>query len=234
MSERDADRYPSPESRKRFGRTLLIWRQRAGWAHDTMDRWGAAAGFTRVRNSVYSKLERGLVAQPTPLTFIQLSVANDRLARKEFGQITDRKLKDLVHGQVPILDVHGNPWDETDFFGHFCGTLPPPDWADVPELISVEEARQLSVQQQEMFAHYAKDLMLPPAQAFEQLQKHCKGMSPEQVKTFREVLGGWHTWTPEEVSELTDALGQNAAVQAMLAWCDQDDLCRQFRNMRPD
>lgn len=234
MADLDADKYPSPESRQRFGRTLLLWRTKAGWAHDTMDRWGEAAGFTRVRNSVFSKLERGLVVQPKPLTFIQLSIANDRLARKDYGLITDRRLKDLVHAQVPITDEHGNPWTETDFFGHFCGVVDPPEWAQGPQPMTPKQAEELSLQQREMFTQYAKDLMLPPAQAFDQLQAHCKGMSPEQVKTFKEVLGGWHIWTPGELHELTDAAGQNAAVQALLTWCDEDDLCRKFRNMCPD
>jgi hypothetical protein len=234
MADLDQDKYPSPESRQRFAKTIRLWRAKAGWAHDTMDRWGEAAGFTRVRNSVFSKLERGLVVQPKPLTFIQLGVANDRLARKDYGTITDRKLRDLVEAQVPITDEHGNPWTEVEFFGHFCGSIEAPLWAQGPQLLTAKQAEHLGQQQQEMFTKYAKDLMLPPAQAFDQLQAHCKGMSPEQVRTFKEVLGGWHVWTPEELSELTDAAGQNAAVQALLTWCDEDDLCRKFRNMCPD
>ena len=234
MADSDRAKFPGQAARDRFARTLHIWRVRAGWAHDTLDRWGEAAGFTRVRNSVFSKLERGLTDQPLPLTFIQLGIANDRLARKDYGVLTDRKLRDLVQAQEPITDEQGNPWTETDFFGHFCGTIAAPPWADVPELMSPAEAERISLQQREMFTKYAQDLMLPPPQAFDQLESHCKGMSPEQVATFKQVLGGWHIWTPEEMGELTDGAGKNAAVQALLSWCDQDDLCRQFRNMCPD
>jgi hypothetical protein len=234
MAESDRSRFPGPAARERFARTLHLWRVRAGWAHDTLDRWGEAAGFTRVQNSVFSKLERGLTQQPLPLTFIQLGIANDRLARKDYGLLTDRKLRDLVQAQQAITDDQGNPWNECHFFGHFCGTIPAPAWADLPELMSPAEAERISLQQREIFDEYAQGLMLPPPVAFGQLESHCKGMSPEQVKTFRRVLGGWHIWTPEEMGELTDGAGKNAAVQAMLAWCDQDDLCRKFRNMCPD
>jgi len=234
MTDQDADRYPSPQSRQRFAQTILIWRTKAGWAHDTMDRWGEAAGFTRVRNSVFSKLERGLVVQPKPLTFIQLGIANDRLARKDYGLIPDRRLRELVQAQVPITDEHGNPWTETDFFGHFCGTIAAPSWANPPQLMTPQQAEELSLQQREMFTKYAKDMMLPPAQAFDQLQPHCKGMSPEQVRTFKEVLGGWHIWTPQELEDLTDAARTNTASQALLMWCDADDLCGKLREMYPD
>ena len=234
MADSDRARFPGPAARERFARTLHIWRSRAGWAHDTLDRWGEAAGFTRVRNSVFSKLERGLTDQPLPLTFIQLSIANDRLARKDYGLIPDRKLRELVQGQTPITDEHGNPWNESHFFGHFCGTIEAPPWAQQRQLMTAKQAEDVSIQQRQIFIKYAKDLMLPPPQAFDQLQEHCKGMSPEQVKTFKEVLGGWHTWTPEELDELTDAAGQNAAVQALLMWCDEDDLCSKFREMCPE
>lgn len=234
MPNEDEHKFPSPAARQRFGHTLLRWRQRAGWAHDTMDRWGAAAGFMRVKNSVYSKLERGLVISPKPLTFIQLSVANDRLARQEYGAITDRRLKDLVEAQEPIITPDGRPWNEADFFGHFCGVIPPPPWAEAGALVSPEQAQKLSQQQQEIFSQYAQEMMLPPAQAFDQLATHCKGMNAEQIQTFRKVLGGWYVWTPEEIQALTDALGHNAAVQALLSWCDQEGLLEKFRNMRPD
>lgn len=234
MADQDSERYPAPEARNAFAKTLHIWRTRGGWAHDTMDRWGAAAGFPRVRNSVFSKLERGLVIQPKPVTFIQLGFANDRLARKDYGVIPDQRLRKLVEGMEPITDEAGKPWTEVDFFGHFCGLIPPPPWALVQLQMSPADAEKLSLQQRDIFTQFAQESMLPPATAFDQLQTHCKGMSPEQIGVFRQVLAGWHTWTPEEISELTDGAGQNAAVQALLSWCDQDHLLAKFRDMRPD
>jgi len=234
MADSDRDRLPSKAARDQFARTLHIWRSRGGWAHDTMDRWGEAAGFPRVKNSVFSKLERGLVPQPAPMTFVQLAMANDRLARKEYGVIPDRKLRDLVQQLEAITTEDGRPWTEAEFFGHFCGVIDPPPWAQGAPLMSAEQAERITLQQREIFTAYAKDLMLPAAQAFDQLQAHCKGMSPEQVKTFKLVLGGWHVWTPAELSEMTNGAEQIAPVQALFSWCDKDDLCRQFRNMCPD
>jgi hypothetical protein len=234
MANPDRAKLPSQAARDQFARTLHIWRVRAGWAHDTMDRWGEAAGFPRVKNSVFSKLERGMVEQPAPMTFIQLAMANDRLARKEYGAITDRKLRDMVQAQEPITAEDGRPWNEADFFGHFCGVIDPPPWAEGMPLMSPQEAERITEQQREIFTAYAKSLMLPPAQAFDQLQAHCKGMSPEQVQRFKEVLGGWHVWTPEELDEMTNGAGQVAPAQALFNWCDEDDLCRQFRSMCPD
>ena len=109
-----------------------------------------------------------------------------------------------------------------------------PPWAQGVPLITAGQAERITDQQREIFTSYAKDLMMPPPQAFDQLQAHCKGMTPEQVKTFKEVLGGWHVWTPEELDGMTNGAGQIASVQALMSWCDQDDLCGQFRNMCPD
>lgn len=236
MAETDRERYPGHDARRRFGRTLHLWRLKAGWSQDTLHEWGKAAGFSTVTDAVWNKLEGGKTPQPLPLTFIQLGTANDRLARQEWGTIADLRLRQRVQGQTPILDLNEQPWTAVDFFAHFVGLTPPPCWAEETQAwaISQEDAEKLGAQQREMFIKYAQDNLLDRAEAWGQLQQHCNGMSQEQVEAFKLVLAGHHKWTPAELGAMTDGAGRNATIQALQAWCDKDSLCAEFRDLCPD
>lgn len=235
-SDPNRDLLPPPEARKRFGRTLYIWRLRAGWRQDTLHEWGKASGFPGATDAVWNKLENGKTPQPLPLTFIQLAMANERLANKDYGVIRDRKLKDLVQAQAPICNDSGVPWTASDFFGHFVGLVDPPEWAANTKgyLLNDEEAQKLSTHQREMFVRYAQDRLMDRLEAWQELQNHCNGMSREQVEAFKLVLGGHRSWSAAELSEMTDQAGKNLTIAALQSWCDEDSLCKEFRNMCPD
>jgi len=236
MADLDRKLYPGPDARKRFGRTLKIWRLRGGWTQATISQWGKAAGFSPVTDAVINHLERGITDQPQPLTFIQLAIANERLANKDYGVISDRRLRELVQAQEPITDDDGTVWTAADFFSHFCALKEPPSWARQSSMLAItaEEAEKLSWQQRDMFLKYAQDCLLDRIEAWRELQQHCTGMSREQVEAFKLVLGGHKSWTPEELAEMTDESGMNLSIQALQNWCDQESLCQEFRNMCPD
>lgn len=215
--EPDRSLYPSPELRMRFGRTLTAWLNRNGWIHSTMHDWGHEAGFPALRDSSTNKLQNGKTEQPQPLTFMQLGFANDRVARGDFGGVVNRQLKDRLEGSVPITTPEGVPWRATEFFSHFIGELEAPDWADLPKPLTTEEAATLSREHQQRFEAIAKVKFLAPAAAWKQLEKHCQGLSPSQRDTLRNVLSGWHTWTPSEWSSLS-MNGSDPVVDALGKW----------------
>lgn len=236
MADADRKLYPGPEARQRFGRTIKLWRLRGSWRQDTLHEWGKAAGFSCVTDAVFNKLERGMTEQPLPLTFIQLGIANERLAKQDYGAIADKRLRELVQAQEPLTDEDGTIWTAVDFFSCFCGLKEPPSWAKKLDALAItaEEAEKLSWQQREMFLKYAQDCLLDRMEAWNQLQQHCKGMSREQVEAFKLVLGGHKSWTPQELADMTDERGQNLSINALQSWCDQESLCEEFRNMCPD
>lgn len=215
--ELDSALYPSQEDRIRFGRTLSAWLARNGWIHSTLQDWGHQAGFPTVRNSSFNKLQNGKTPQPQPLTFIQLEIANDRVARGDFSGVVDRRLKDRLEGSQPITDEQGRPWRATEFFGHFVGQIDAPDWANYPKPLSAQELADLSADHQARFQAVVQGKGLTPAQGWKELAKHCHALSTAQRDLLRNVLSGWHEWTAEEWSDLT-LDGSDLVADALASW----------------
>ena len=215
----DHDRYSHPPlaTRQRFGRTLTAWCNRNGWIHSTLHEWGEQAGFPAVRDSTFNKLQNAKTDQPQPLTFIQLGLANARIAEGDYSGVTDRRLKDRLKDSQPITTAKGKPWSATDFFSHFIGELEAPEWLQQPEPLSEEEAKELSAKHQQAFEELAKANMLSPAVAWKQLEQHCSSLTNAQRDLLRNVLSGWHQWTPSEWEAIT-ANGSDPVGDALAEW----------------
>lgn len=220
----DHDRYsyPSLSARQAFGRTMTTWVNRNGWIHSTLQEWGQQAGFPAVRDSSFNRLQNAKTEQPSPLTFIQLAMANQRVADGDYSGVVDRQLRDRLKDSEPITDSFGNPWGAMEFFGHFVGELPGPDWAEAPKPLTAKEAEQLSRDHQARFETIAKTKNVPPPTAWKQLEGHCKGLSNAQRDTLRNVLSGWHTWRPEEW-EAINAVDYDPVDAALTTWAETVD-----------
>lgn len=214
----DKQRLPSKEARVRFGRTLTVWLRRAGWAHDTPAKWGAAAGFSAPKNSTFSLLMRGNIDQPMPLTFMQLGLMNDRLHRRDYGHIPDINLRKRVEGQEPILTSDARPWTAAEFFAHFCGLLPAPDWVIGSPEPSAEDAQRISRELREAFEEVALARMLNPKDAWTELASHCAQLTKAELENLRAVLCGWYTYTPEELVALGDGEPGSRVQRSLNAW----------------
>jgi len=215
----DHDRYQHPPlaARQRFGRTLTAWCNRNGWIHSTLHEWGEQAGFPAVRDSSFNKLQNAKTEQPQPLTFIQLALANARVAAGDYSGVIDRRLKDRLADSQPICDESGKPWGATEFFSHFVGEREAPEWLQLPKQLSEEEAQRLSREQQQRFEGIAKSKMQSPAVAWKQLEQHCPGLSAGQRDLLRNVLSGWHQWTPGEWEALCQN-GIDPVEEALARW----------------
>jgi hypothetical protein len=215
--EHDRYQHPSLVSRQRFGRTLTAWCNRNGWIHSTLHEWGEQAGFPAVRDSSFNKLQNAKTEQPQPLTFIQLALANARVAEGDYSGVSDRRLKDRLKESQPITHANGTPWRATDFFSHFVGELEAPDWLQLPEPLTKQQAEALSAQHQERFEAITKAKDISPAVAWKQLEQHCEGLSTSQRDLLRNVLSGWHQWTPVEW-EAIGGDGSDPVADALAAW----------------
>lgn len=215
-------RFPRVEARTRFGRTLTAWLARGGWAHDTPQKWGQTAGFDHVRNSTFSQLQRGLIENPKPLTFGQLGLMNDRLARRDYGKVPDIKLRKRLEAQEPICTSEGRPWTSVDFFAHFIGALPPPDWVLGSPEPSEEEAERINKALVRTFQEVAEERMLKPLDAWAELSVYCRQLSKGDMDKLRGVLSGWHTLTPAELVELGNGEPGSRVIRALNAWKHSD------------
>jgi hypothetical protein len=213
------DRYEFPplDTRQRFGRTLTAWSRRNGWIHDTLHLWGEQAGFPAVRDSSFNRLQNAKTEQPSPLTFIQLAMANARVAAGDYSGVVDRSLKDRLQGSTPICTPEGQPWGPMEFFGHFVGQLDAPEWASGPDPLSAEQLQKLSTTQQQRFEAIADAKGISPALAWRQLEAHCTAMTPSQRQVLRDVLSGWHVWDSGEWEALASD-GSDPVADALAAW----------------
>jgi hypothetical protein len=215
--EHDRYKHPSLAARQRFGRTLNAWVIRNGWTHSTLHEWGEQAGFPAVRDSSFNRLQNSKTEQPSPLTFIQLAMANARVAAGDYKGVSDRQLKDRLKDSEAICDATGKPWGAMEFFGHFVGELEAPASLQLPEPLTAKEAEAMSSKHQERFEAIAEAKGLKPAQAWKQLEQHCNGLSAGQKDLLRNVLSGWHVWDPGEWEAIC-ANGSDPVDVALAAW----------------
>lgn len=214
--EHDRYQHPSLAARQRFGRTLTAWANRNGWIHSTLHEWGEQAGFPAVRDSSFNRLQNAKTEQPSPLTFIQLAMANARVADGDYSGVTDRQLKDRLKDSEPIAS-NGKTWGAMEFFGHFVGELEAPDWATGPKPLTVAEAAELSREQQARFEAIAKAKGITPAAGWRELDACCQGLNATQRDLLRNVLSGWHSWTPAEWEALC-GMAADPVHEALAAW----------------
>jgi hypothetical protein len=220
--------YPPQASRDRFGQTITAWMERAGWSHDIPLRWGKAAQFPAVADSTFNRMQRGKIAQPYPVTFIQFGMMNDRLARKDYGLAEDDPLLPRIARQRPIEHDDGRLWTATDFFSHFIGELDAPAWAKEQPLPSLQQAVEASAEAVERFKGTAQAAGLALPEAWESLasvaakarSKVMLRLSNDELDVLRMVLSGWHTWTPEQLHQLRDLDGGLRPLSLLDYWKD--------------
>lgn len=227
MPNPDHTTYPPQEARDRFGMTLTRWAERAGWSHDMPLRWGKAAGFPAVADSTFNRMQRGKIAQPYPVTFIQFGIMNDRLARKDYGLAADDPLLRRIARQRPIEHEDGRIWSAADFFAHYIGELEAPPWACEQPLPTLEQAVKASAEATDLFraTATAAGLSLPAAwdalaQAAADPLAPVSPLGDLELETLRTVLSGWHAWTPEQLRDLQDLDGGLRPLTLLHYWKD--------------
>ena len=169
-----------------------------------------------MRDSSFNKLQNAKTEQPQPLTFIQLALANARVADGDYSGVSDRRLKDRLVDSQAICDEFFNETATTEIYTHFIGELEAPDWLQQPEPLSQQEAKALSQQHRERFAAITAARQLSPAVAWKDLEQHCQGLSTAQRDLLRNVLSGWHEWTPSEWEAIC-ANGSDPVADALAA-----------------
>jgi hypothetical protein len=222
----DPNDFPPAAARVAFGDTLGAWMRRAGWNHDTPLRWGKAAGFPAIADSTFNRMQRGKIANPFPITFLQFGLMNDRLARRDYGLSEDDPLLARIARQRPIEHADGTPWRAADFFAHFVGELDAPTWVNQPPVPTLEDAVAASSEAAELFKRTADEADLPLPQAWQSLAELASidqgpvlpPLTAADLDALRMVLSGWHTWTPEQLGELLDLDGHLRPLELLRYW----------------
>ena len=165
--------------------------------------WAQAAGTAGPWNSSVSLLQRGKL-DPKPQFWVAFGTLNNDLAAGNFKYVTDRRLKDRLNEAKPFLTEHGKPATATDLFSMFIGELQPAEIYMSTPVITDEDAVKRSDLQRELFAETAKLLMLPPMEAWLQVEPYLSRLSTKQKAKAKDVLSGWANWSGEEIQVMTD------------------------------
>ena len=224
-------------ARIRFGHMLKAWMRSGGWSTKTAMDWAKAAGLPQLSNNTVTFIWGGTQPKTSPRFFTTIGYLNQRLADQDYGPITNRALKDRVSSLQPLRHPNGTPWGAVDFFACYVGQLDPPAEFDTgppgkTKLLTPEVAQRISSHKREMFERHATSLGLSKAQAWAALKTHCNDLTPEQLDALQQVLSDWRSWTPEELHDLADTDGHNAALLALQEWCGMD-LVNELRQLAP-
>ena len=199
-------------SRVEFGRMILRWRKRQGWAGQTWEDWARACPDllpVPVLNSVITGLELGRGEKTAPTTFVGLGIANQALAQKDRGTIRDRVLHDRIYGAEPIRHEDGEPWDAADFFACFTGLLAVPTGlsSDAVELTS-ETSEEASEALRKRFRALTASSEMAPRQALDFMFKLQTRIPADSRRRLEEVLFGFGNLGPgdEETATLAELL----------------------------
>ena len=187
---------------KAFGQMLRRWREFNGWTQYTAEQWSQEAGFLTLGHGTMSELENGKLTNPGIKTFAFLHEVNRRIAAEDFSGVTSRRLRDLVMDSRPILDEFGDPWTIEHWWAVHKGIHPIPDWLDengAPELTDAQAA--------ELCAHWIdglRELVRAGVATVGQMSQAHLAAPPDQQDRFHEVLLGFKSYTPQELSRLWD------------------------------
>ena len=183
-----------------------------GFSQQTIHDWATAAGTAGPWNSSISLLQRGRL-DPKAMIWVGFGQLNKDLADGNLKYVTDRKLKDKLSDAMPFLTEEGQPATAGDFFCMFIGELAPSELYAQPQELSVEDADRLNQQYRDRFRKLSLDLMMPPREAWAEVEPHCKklGMTGKQIDLMRQVLIGLADYTPDDLMELTAGAGEDPA-----------------------
>ena len=172
------------------GKTIRAWFLRNGWSLRVPRTWVDETGAQGPYDSQISNLWNHNLS-PKPPFFVSLARFNEYVAKRDFSNITNEKLKGSLRNSEPLCKDNGEPYVAADFFNLYIGALKPPEWVLEPQPISDEEAKKLGDKAMELFENHARAQMIPPKRAWESLEPFLNDLDKNQIAKLRDVLSGW-------------------------------------------
>jgi hypothetical protein len=203
--------------RIKFGRAIYKWFKHNRWGQDVPHRLAKITGTNGPWNSQLSGLMAGRL-DPKPAFFVAFGDFNKTVAEQNLDGISERRLVDQLKGAQAFLMDDGRAATAPDFFSLFTGLVELPLAYAPDKEISDEEAKAHSEEQRKIFQRIAKDELLSPRAAWEQVKDHAQNMKPEQLSRFKEVLSDWGDWSGEELMAMATMESYSEPGLALQRW----------------
>jgi hypothetical protein len=210
--------YEALPERIAFGKVIRRWFRSNNWAQDVPHRLAKFTGAAGPWNSQISTVMAGKL-DPKCAFFVAFGAFNQTVAEQSFKGVTDRRLLDQLKGAEPLRDDSGRVCTAPEFFAMFAGLTELPQKHAAHVEITEDEAKARSEAQRQAFQRHAKEELLSPREAWDQLRRCCEGMGPDLLDRFRDVLSGWSDWQPSEIEAMLADGGDepSAAIDRWLA-----------------
>ena len=192
-----------------FGRAVVNWFRQEGFSQDIPHYVASAKEWAGPWNSQLSQLQRGTLKARSEF-WISLGLFNELLASQDFEGILDQKLKDRLRDRKPFMTIEGKPARGHELFGMFCGELEIPELYTSRQVLTVEEARKISMRFKQDFEKQMEERMESRKELFECLSAHLEA-SDHYLKKLRQVLIGEGHFSPDDLESMEQPL--NAALQ---------------------
>lgn len=192
-------------NRENFGRAITVWMRRNGWSQQTFHDLAVAAETEGPWNSQISLLQRGRLDCKS-MFFVSLARFNLTVAAQAFPSGCTRQLRDRLTGAEPFRNAKGEVAIAMDFYAMFVGDAPIPDEYLAAQGFTDDEATDISEAMRKAFRSRAKELMLSPAEAMDDLESVLQAtpLRKADIAQLREVLSGWGDYTAGELHETYD------------------------------
>jgi hypothetical protein len=180
---------------------ILNWRLLNGWTQYTVSDWGKEVGFSAISYGNLSVLERGRSGELRHIGFLQLAEVNDRINRKDWGNIKDLKLRKRVQAAtVCVGDEECKVWGPGEFWACYCGLRDAPTkFMDTPPpILSKKQVKAVSSLIRSQMRDVVKKYDLDPLDAIRELMSMAT--TEQHRNKFSSVLMEFSDYSYEELN----------------------------------
>lgn len=176
-----------------FGPVLKAWFRRNNWPQIMAESVARAKGSkigpwaSQISNAMSGKIE------PKPPFFKALGWFNDVIMRRDFLEVTDRRIMDLLIDSEPLCHDNGQPFTATDFFSLYVGELDPPeDYRHTCVKITEEDCTRFWSDIRKTFKELSFELMIERIDVWNQIEAGLqrRDIHPDDIDWISQVLVG--------------------------------------------
>ena len=188
-----------------LGPVLKEWFRRNSWTQIVAEKVAKAKESeigpwaSQISNTMAGKI------QPKPSFFVALGWFNDVIMTRDFREVTDRRIMDMLISSEALCHDDGQPFTATDFFSLYLGELDPPeDYLHTRAKITKEDCTRHWSEIRTTFKELSLETMLEPIEVWHQIEAGLqkRDIHADEIDWIRQVIVGLREPTLDECLRL--------------------------------
>ena len=207
-----------------FGPVVKEWFRRNGWPQIVAEKVAREKGSvigpwaSQLSNTMSGKIE------PKPNFFMAMGWFNEVILTRDFHDITDRTIKDLLVNSEALTHDNGQPFTATDFFALYLGDIQAPEsyYQVINSQITPEVVKAYWENIREIFRELRMEMMMQPFEVWQKLESLLKEQQipSDDIHWFRECLVE-RLPTVEECTRMRHKYPEMPVIQALTIMKEQ-------------